>query len=79
MESGRVTPRYGEVWTYDEVTYWMMVAPGPEAAALGSWIVLYMGTVRKADGMDLLRRRLVGGRTALDSMNLNYGEWRKVA
>lgn len=74
-----MTPRYGEVWTYDEVTLWMLVAPGPEAAARGSWFVLYMGTVRKADGMDLLRRRLVGGRTTLDSMNLNYGAWRKVA
>ncbi len=76
MPGSTEAPAFGQVWTYDEVTLWLLLVPS--GASPRSWTVLYVGSVGRDDGAALMRSRMAAGHTVLDSMNLDYGEWRRL-
>ena len=75
-----MTPRFGEVWEYssDKLprSMWMFVTPDTSRLAIrGAWKVVYLGP----NALPMFAARIAAGRSILDSMSIEIGDWRKVA
>lgn len=74
-----MTPRYGEVWEYsgDKLppSLWMFITPDTSRRAIrGVWRVVYLGP----NALSMFANRIAAGRSILDSMSVEIGNWRKV-